>query len=206
MESVELEWHKNQAQQIRHAAHAISKAEQSTAFYWWQVGERLNNVYGFTPPGKGGYSGKNRPTAEGHIPFLDMEEITGIYQAGKTTICRARVFHKKTRNHTEALRVIEDYGTWDLIYRGFLPGVGRSPDETRRIRREQYDQRQPQYIRAHVANVDDDIRDALIDNGLSRDETREAVQLFIRQSGWRQILQVWEIREQLHEWHRMTAS
>jgi hypothetical protein len=202
MKASELEWHKNQAQQIRETEHAVRKGEQTLAFYWWQVGERLNAVYGFGS--KGG--GKDGSTREGNIPFLDMEEIAGIYGVSRGSIQKARQFNKLANDQTEALRVIDEYGNWRVVRDGFLPG--HSADEAKKRTKDRNDKhvaKMTAALRSHIMNVDDDIRDALILNGLSDDETRDAIRLFIRQSGWRQIKLVWDNREQLREWRRMQA-
>ena len=202
METSELEWHKHQAEQIRETERAVRKGEQSIAFHWWQVGERLNAVYGFS---KGGGSGPGQTIREGNIPFLDMEEITGLYGvSSKVTINKARQFHKAIKNQTEALRVIEEYGTWTNVTVGFL--AGRSADEAKKRKKDSNAKVRYLGSRAHIMNVDDDIRDELIDSGLSDEDAREAIRLFIRQSGWRPIVTVWKNRENLSAWQRMKAG
>lgn len=199
MEASELEWHKHQAGQIRQTERTVKKAEQSIAFFWWQVGERLNAVYGVVV---------SKGPVAGNIPFLDMEEITGAYGVHEATIKRARQFHKLAKDETEALRVIEEYGTWLSIKDSFLPG--RSADEAKKRAADKSAHDAAIYkalrSRAHIMNVDDDIRDELIDHGLSNAEAREAVRLVIRQTGWQQILLIWKNREQLRAWHEMKAG
>ena len=196
MKTSELEWHKGQAERIRETERTAKKAEQSASFYWWQVGERLNGVYGFTTPTGG--------IREGNIPFLDMEQIAGLYGVRPNAISRGRQFHKLAKDEAEALRVIEEYGTLSNIVNGFL--AGRSSDEAKKRAANTYAEAKAlRRSRSHIMNVDDDIRDALILNGLSDEEAREAIRLFIRQAGWRQIKLIWDNREQLREWHRMKA-
>ena len=203
MKASELEWHKGQAERIRETDRTVKKAEQANALYWWQVGERLNGIYGFCR----GRGGDTKTVREGNIPFLDLEEITGLYGVQVSQIQRARVFHKLAKSETEAVRVIDDYGTWSNIRDGFVHG--HSADEARKRVTDQGARNNARAkalrSRSHIMNVDDDIRDALILNGLSDEEAREAIRLFIRQAGWRQIKLIWDNREQLREWHRMKA-
>ena len=181
-------WHEEQSVKIRTADRAIREAENTIAFAWWETGQRLNDVYGY-PRGTGNLAGR--------IPGADMARLCEIYQITDPVLRNARRFNSKCRSREEALQVIEDYGTWLNIIRGFLVGTG--PDEARekilQKKRDDYQDRAKAY---HMNNVPDRLLSDLMENGgITETEARYAVRHFIERLSYMDVLAAWRARERL---------
>lgn len=186
MESAERSWHEKLAQRITSSQHVISNGEQQLVLYRYQLGHRLNRVFRFD-----------------HIPFLDMEEITTIYNVGSATINRSRRFAAYVRDERHARQLASEYGNWTAVQRGFLNGL--TSDETQKALKATSDrQNGKSRSRRHLANVADSLRDSLIDKGgLSLDEAADAIRLFLANARWQDVKATWEKRADLRAWRDM---
>lgn len=104
-------WHKAQAKLIK-------DTEGTLAMYWWAVGEKLNEEFGFVT-GTG--------HAAGSMPKDDAEYFSCIYSVSTRTLQDARNFHKMCPDEIAARGVVREYGTWGRVHSGFL--TGRSANE-----------------------------------------------------------------------------
>lgn len=105
-------WHKAQAKRIK-------DTEGNLSMYWWAVGEKLNEEFGFTV-GRGSW-------AAGRMSKDDTEYFSCIYSINTRTLQDARKFHKMCPDEIAARGVVHEYGNWARVHSGFLPG--RSANE-----------------------------------------------------------------------------
>lgn len=183
-------WHEEQSVKIRTADRAIREAENTIAFAWWETGQKLNDAYGY-PTGTGNLAGR--------IPGADMLRLCEIYQITDPVLRNARRFNRKCRSREEALQVIDDYGTWLNIIRGFLVGI--DADEARKKilqkKRDDYQDRAKAY---HMNNVPDRLLADLTEKGgVTEIEARHAVRHFIERASYMDVLASWRARQRLEE-------
>lgn len=188
MEITEREWHEEMASRMRVIEKSVKTGEHTLVEYRWETGMRLNAVYG-----------------SDHIPFLDMEEITKIYDVTSPVINQARRFAGRAGSRQMALTLADEYGNWTGLVRGFLAGL--SVKDTRKAVAAHNDsQRANHRSRRHLANVADRLRDDLIDaGGLTLDEAADAIRLYLANARWQDVKGTWDRRHDLRAWREMAG-
>lgn len=100
-------WHKAQAKLIK-------DTEGNLAMYWWAVGEKLNEEYGFTKFANG--------AGPGSIPTQEKDELTFLYKCSGPYIHDARRFHRMCPDESAANGIVREYGSWGAIRKEYLRG------------------------------------------------------------------------------------
>jgi hypothetical protein len=185
-------WHKTQAKKIRGAETRVTDANADLALYWWEVGQRLNQVYGFV-------TGKAR--SSGGIPTADMLDLCELYGISRESLTSARKFHKLAQQPAERDAVIEQYKTWRQVMNGFIRG--HSAEESQR----RYDamnarcsqkvkdlRRATQAQSQHMSNVPDELLGRIEAELGSRAVAQEAIRLHISRLTAAEILLTWRKR------------
>lgn len=185
MEITERQWHEELATKLKEAELIVKRGEKSLVIYRAQIGQRLNDVYG----------------AES-IPFLDLEELTKIYDCRATMLKQARTLAARTVDESHLHEIATEYGNWTAITKGFLPGY------TAKTTRRMIDQdKKNGKTRRQMANASDELRDSLMDKaGLSYDQARDAVKLYLKMADWREVAAIYSRREELAAWRELKAS
>lgn len=175
MNTEELAWHKEQAAKI-------TGAEGTVAFTWWEVGQRLNSIYGYAERPQ-----RDDPEA---IPASEMAQISEIYGVEKSTIYRSRTFNFRCPDRDEAAQVVSEYGSWSSILQGYLRDIPAAEvRETRRQRAADYYQ--------HARAIPSHLLKDLAREGLSAPDAREAVRLFLENATAREVVLIWQARKNL---------
>jgi hypothetical protein len=149
-----------------HRAQARKIARNSTALtmYWWEVGDRLNQDYGYLDPDR--YSKANDPA---RIPMADIVEMSKIYQIDGNTLRKIRRFSNLVRTPEEARAVAKEYRTWKNVVRGYVSGhsvveieARHKRDSRDHVEKKRADREIVNHVAQHaIITAPDNVRDEL---------------------------------------------
>lgn len=103
MQTNERAWHIKQAKALNTYRRDWNLISRDLSIAYWEIGERLNKVYGYTEgPGRGA----------GTITVEDYEDLEDIYNVGQGTLGQARRWHKLFPNKTNRNSALAEDPLW----------------------------------------------------------------------------------------------
>jgi hypothetical protein len=165
----DLAWHRAQAKRITQNNTALS-------MFWWEVGHKINEDYGYLDPD----AGHTNAHAPERMPGADSDMLAKIYQVTKQHLQLARRFsgNPKARTRAEAEAIAAKYGTWSDVVRFFIrkqtveeDRAKRDNVNSRRLTRNKTRRAIAEHVATHaIVTVPDDIRDELQLSGYDASE------------------------------------
>jgi hypothetical protein len=128
---LDMKWIKPYVAAIQAASEKVKAGHWETAYNWWMIGIRFNEIYGI-PDGPGRGNG---------MPVSDQQEYADViglqYKEGKgvTSIQQARNAAAKIKDESQLRDLTEEYGNWYSVTqywaRGKTPNAANKRRDSR---------------------------------------------------------------------------
>jgi hypothetical protein len=195
----DTEWIKPLAEKIHAADKTIRQGNYALAEAWWEIGARLNALYG-SPDGKLGVAarGTTIPLDDALAYARELGFTTTIAKNGQPSIAGrfsvARRFATRVKDVARIHELVDEYGCWRNVYQGWLAGATAEEVDAQRLRHDKTERELRKTMRrvGTTWKYPASLTGPLQEQGLTVEEANEAVRMFLERLDWRSVYQIYK--------------